>query len=313
MSSIEKEEFGILSRDKRNTLHVIFWKPAGKPKAALQLVHGMVEFIDRYDSFARYLCSLGFAVMGHDHLGHGLSAANDEDLGYFARQGGDQILIEDMYQVTEEMKERCPDVPHFILGHSMGSFCLRKYLTMYGDKVDGAIIMGTGNISLFSSTLGLLMSKFTVWAKGQRYRSTLLTSMVFRGYLKGISSPRTPMDWLTKDEAVVDAYCANKYNSFQFTASAYADFFRILCYDAKEKNMDRIPRTLPILFVSGQKDPVGNWGAGPKKLYERYKSLGFTDVELTLYPDDRHEVLNETDRQSVYEDLAGWLMAHFDY
>lgn len=305
---MKKEEFGIVSKEKRHTLHVICWTPDGEVKAALQLVHGMVEFIDRYDDFAQYLCSQGIAVIGHDHLGHGLTAGKDEDLGYFAREGGDQLLIEDMHQVTEEMKRRFPQVPHFILGHSMGSFCLRKYLTFYAGELDGAVIMGTGDFPLALARAGKTLAAALVKLKGRRFRSQALANMVFGGYLKGIENPRTPMDWLTKDEAIVDAYLKNKYNTFTFTVSAYRDFFCVIEYDTKLVNLDRIPRDFPMFIVSGDKDPVGSWGAGPKSLYEKYQEKGFTQVSLKLYENDRHEILNETDRQTVYEDLAGWIL-----
>ncbi len=304
---MKKEEFGIPSKDQMHTLHAICWSPEGEIRAALQIVHGMVEFIDRYHDFASYLCGLGIAVIGHDHLGHGGTAGRDEDLGYFAGEGGEQLIIEDMYQLTEEMKRRFPAVPHFIMGHSMGSFCLRKYLTYYGSQVDGAIIMGTGDFPLTLAKAGKAMAGFLMWRKGPRYRSEKLANLVFQGYLKGIEHPRTPVDWLTKDEAIVDAYRKNKYNSFIFTVSAYHDFFEIIEYDTKMVHLERIPQTLPILIVSGDRDPVGSWGAGPKSLYGKYREKGFDDVRLKLYANDRHEILNETDRQTVYKDLADWI------
>lgn len=132
--------------------------------------------------------------------------------------------------------------------------------------------------------------------------------MVFQGYLKEIPDPKTPMDWLTKDEAIVDAYLKNKYNTFLFTVSAYYDFFKIVEYDTKMRNLDRIPKELPILIVSGDQDPVGTWGTGPKSLSDKYQKRGFADVSLKLYGDDRHEILNETDRQTVYEDLGKWIL-----
>lgn len=305
---MKKEEFGIRSKDNMHTLHVISWTPEGEIKASLQIVHGMVEFIDRYHDFAGYLCSLGIAVIGHDHLGHGLTAGRDEDLGFFAREGGEELIIEDMYQVTEEMKRRFPNVLHFIMGHSMGSFCLRKYLTCYGAQVDGAIIMGTGDFPLALAGAGKAMAGLLMKSKGRRYRSENLANMVFKGYLKEIPDPRTPVDWLTKDEAIVDAYLKNKFNTFTFTVSAYHDFFEIIEYDTRMINLDQIPKDLPIFMVSGDKDPVGSWGAGPKSLYEKYQKRGFTDVRLKLYEDDRHEIINETDRQTVYEDLGSWIL-----
>ena len=305
---MKKETFGIRSSDKKHTLHVIAWTPEGEIRAAIQLVHGMVEFIDRYDDFANYLCSQGIAVIGHDHLGHGLTAGHDDDLGYFAREGGEEFLIEDMHLVTEEMKWKYPCVPYFILGHSMGSFCLRKYLTRYGDQVNGAIIMGTGEMPLAVLQAGKAMASLMMKSKGRHYRSKVLTNVAFSGYLKKIENPRTPMDWLTKDEAIVDAYLKNKYNTFVFTASAFHDFFEIMEYDMRQTKLEHIPRGLPIVIVSGDQDPVGGWGTGPKSLYRMYQKKGFEDVTLKLYEGDRHEVLNELDRQTVYEDLGTWIL-----
>ena len=305
---MKKETFGIQSNDKKHILHVITWTPDGEIKAAIQLVHGMVEFIDRYHDFAEYLCSQGIAVIGHDHLGHGLTAGHDDDLGYFAREGGEQILIDDMYLVTEEMKWKYPCVPYFILGHSMGSFCLRKYLTIYGEHVDGAIIMGTGEMPLPVLKAGKTMAGLLMKTKGRRHRSKQLSDIAFGGYLKKIPDARTPMDWLSKDEAIVDAYLKNKYNTFLFTVSAFHDFFEIMEYDMKQTRLDQIPGDLPMLIVSGDQDPVGGWGSGPKSLHQTYRKKGFTDVSLKLYEGDRHEVLNELDRQTVYEDLGAWIL-----
>jgi alpha-beta hydrolase superfamily lysophospholipase len=305
---MKKEERGILSSDCRHTLHVISWIPEGEVKAVLQIVHGMVEFIDRYDTFARYLCDQGIAVIGHDHLGHGLTAGCDEDLGYFAAEGGAELLIQDMHLVTEAMIQEYPAVPHMIMGHSMGSFCLRKYLTRYGNQVDGAIIMGTGDMALAAVLAGKTMSAGLIRLKGKRYRSEKLTAMVFGGYLKHIENVRTPMDWLTKDTDIVDAYLHNKYNTFRFTAGAYHDFFEILEYVTRETDIEKIPRELPILLVSGKEDPVGSWGAGPAHLAARYEKLGFQNVTLKLYEGDRHEILNETDREQVEEDLGNWIL-----
>lgn len=305
---MKKETFGIQSSDKKHILHVIAWTPDVEVRAAIQLVHGMVEFIDRYHDFAAYLCSQGIAVIGHDHLGHGLTAGHDDDLGYFAREGGEEFLIEDMHLITDEMKWKYPCVPYFILGHSMGSFCLRKYLTRYGNQVDGAIIMGTGEMPLPVITAGKALASLLMKTKGRRHRSKKLTGIVFDGYLKKIEDPRTPMDWLTKDEAIVDAYLKNKYNTFLFTVSAFRDFFEIMEYDMKLTKLDQIPKDLPMMIVSGDQDPVGGWGSGPKSLYQLYQKKGFTDVTLKLYEGDRHEVLNELDRQVVYEDLGDWIL-----
>lgn len=169
--------------------------------------------------------------------------------------------------------------------------------------------MGTGDMPLAAIRAGKTVAAGLIQVKGKRYRSEKLTNLVFGGYLKEIENVRTPMDWLTKDEAIVDAYLNNKYNTFRFTASAYLAFFRILEYTAKETNLDRVPKDLPIFLVAGDKDPVGSWGEGPKNVAKRYEKLGFTDVSLKLYAEDRHEILNETDRAVVEQDLGDWILS----
>lgn len=307
---MEKQEFFIPSSDKKHQLHVISWQGNGPVVATLQIVHGMVEFIDRYHEFASFLCQNNIAVIGHDHLGHGLSTSCDEDLGFFHESHGRNLLIQDMYQVTKEMKKRFPDVPHFILGHSMGSFCTRKYLTLYANAVQGSILVGTGDFPIALTRIGKLLAIFLEKTHGNHYRSKLLTKISFARYLRHINNPKTDKDWISRDEEIVSAYVAHKHCSFLFTVSAYKDLFSIISYNAKKIRFEQIPRSLPILLTSGDKDPVGDWGKGPKDLYDLYVSQGFRDVTLKLYPEGRHEILNELNRQEVYKDITSWITNH---
>ncbi|WMI80295.1 alpha/beta fold hydrolase [Anaerotignum sp. MB30-C6] len=307
---MKKEEFFISSTDHVNQLHVISWQGDGPIIAALQIVHGMVEFIDRYHEFAQYLCKNNIAVIGHDHLGHGLSVACDEDLGFFHETQGRKLLIQDIYQVTKEMKKQFPNVPHFILGHSMGSFCTRKYLTFYGHELQGAILVGTNNVPVALTKMGKKLANFLEKKHSSHYRSELLAKLAFASYLRYIDSPKTDKDWISRDKEIVSAYVAHKHCTFLFTVSAYKDMFSIIAYNAKKIRLDHIPRSLPILITSGEMDPVGDWGKGPKSLYKLYLIEGFEDVSLKLYPQGRHEIINELNRQEVYEDITAWILNH---
>lgn len=308
MSEIKKEEFYVESDEKGQQLHCVAWQPEeSQVKAVLQIVHGMVEYVERYEEFAQYLAGHGYAVIGHDHLGHGKTAATEQELGYFAEKDGDKHVIADMYRITRAGRKRWPGVPLVIMGHSMGSFFTRKYLTRYSRKVDGAIIMGTGFMGLPLVAFGRLVAGIICRMRGSRYRSRLLYHLTLGGNNKRIKELRTANDWLSTNEESVDAYNQDPLCSFIFTAGAYRDFFTILTELAAKKNFGTMNRELPMFFVAGEEDPVGNYGKGVKACYKQFESLGFKHLSLKLYPGDRHEILNELDRRQVFEDLAGWL------
>ena len=301
-----REEFFMPSNDGKTNLHGYVWKPEGEAKAVLQLVHGMVEYIGRYSDFAEYLAKNGFGVIGHDHLGHGQSVTDESKLGYFAEKEGDRIVLEDMKAVTEKGKELFPNVKYFILGHSMGSFMVRRYLTLYGDAVDGAIIMGTGFIPAMLAGVGKTMSKTVKGMKGEFHRSKMLTGLALGSNNKPFEPARTPVDWLSRNTENVDRYMADPLCGYLFTASAYVDFFTVIADLQKQEYLEKMPKALPILITSGEVDPVGGKKA-VESLKAQYDKLGLTDVTVKLYPEDRHEILNEVDRETVYADIRGWL------
>ncbi|MCI8504841.1 MAG: alpha/beta hydrolase [Lachnospiraceae bacterium] len=305
---IKKEEFYLESDEKGQKLHCVTWQPKdGKVKAVVQIVHGMVEYVERYDEFAGFLTGRGYAVIGHDHLGHGKTAATKEELGFFAEKDGDKHVIADLYRITCAGRERWPNVPLVIMGHSMGSFFTRKYLTRYSRKVDGAIIMGTGFMGLLLVAFGKFVAGCICRARGNHYRSRLLYNLTLGGNNKRIKELRTDNDWLSTNEESVDRYNQDPFCTFIFTAGAYRDFFTILTDLAAKKNFGTMNRDLPLLFVAGEEDPVGNYGKGVRACHRQFESLGFQDLSIKLYPGDRHEILNELDRHKVFEDIAGWL------
>ena len=296
----------IASTDSKNDLNVIIWETEKEPIGVLQIVHGMAEYIDRYDNFAKYMTEHGFNVIGHDHLGHGHSVSDERDYGFFAEENGDKIIIEDMHSVTQYSREKWEERPNFILGHSMGSFCLRQYLTKYSNDVFGAIIMGTGWIPSAAALLGKTIATNTCKSKGSHTVNPLLIKLTLEPYNKPFAPARTNCDWLSRDEKQVDLYVNDKLCGFDFTAGAYKDFFTILEKIAKNRQLIGMRKSLPILITSGSVDPVGGKKAC-EKLNAQYKRCGIDDVTLKLWENDRHEILNELDKSDVYDYICTWL------
>lgn len=306
---MKKSEVYLPSNDGKNQLHTVIWEPdTGYPRAILQIVHGMCEYVDRYDDFANYLTQNGFAVIGNDHLGHGKSVKRNDDLGFFASNDGDKIVIEDLHNVMLFAKDKWLGVPLFMLGHSMGSFFTRVFLTKYSVELDGAVIMGTGFIPDSAAKIGMMLSSLICKTKGERYKSKLLESLTLGSNNKAFAPNRTPDDWLTRDEKAVDKYVNDKLCGFTFTAKAYNDFFKIIHSIAINKNCEGISKELPVLITSGEVDPVGGKKACEKLLF-KYESAKITDTSIRLYPNDRHEILNELDKEDVYKDIADWLIS----
>lgn len=296
----------IASKDSKNSLNTVIWETEKEPVGVLQIVHGMAEYIDRYDNFAKYMTEHGFNVIGHDHLGHGYSVSDERDYGFFAEENGDKIIIDDMHSVTQYAKEKWEELPNFILGHSMGSFCLRQYLTKYSNDVFGAIIMGTGWIPSAAALLGKTIATNTCKSKGSHTVNPLLIKLTLEPYNKPFAPARTNCDWLSRDEKQVDLYVNDKLCGFDFTAGAYKDFFTVLEKIAKNRQLIGMRKSLPILITSGSVDPVGGKKAC-EKLNAQYKRCGIDDVTLKLWENDRHEILNELDKSDVYDYICTWL------
>lgn len=299
--------FTFLSADKKTRIHCVVWKPKGKPKGILQITHGMVEYIERYEAFAEYMSGRGYLVAGHDHLGHGESVGSKEDWGFFSEEKGSDILVEDMHRLRVTMQKQYPGLPYFMLGHSMGSFLLRKYLCLHSQELAGAIVMGTGSQPDIVLCLGKGLCWLMAKVRGWRYRSPLIQKMAFAANDHRFREENTKNSWLTKDEEIVKAYSENPKCSFQFTLNGFYNLFDTIWYINRKKHLAKVRTNLPLLFVSGEEDPVGAFGAGVRKACRTYQALGMKDLTLKLYPSDRHEILNELDKKQVYKDIARWL------
>ncbi len=303
---MRKEEFRFNSTDGKNKIRAMRYIPDGEVKAVLQIAHGMIEFIDRYEDFAAFLCERGYLVTGNDHLGHGGSVKSKDDWGYLGENGYEHVL-NDMHELTRISKELYPGKPYYLLGHSMGSFFARNYLAEYGKELDGAIIMGTGFEPSFKIRSGMLLCRIIALFKGWRYRSALINGISFGAYNKKFEPVKTRADWLSKDEKLVDWYVNEEKCSFVFTINGFYEMFRCILNLHNREALNRIPKDLEILFVSGEDDPVGSFGKEVVNSVESLREVGIKNISCKLYPNDRHEILNELDKSEVYEDLYRWL------
>lgn len=297
-----REDFYFLSNDNKTKIHAVKYTPYGEIKGVFQICHGMVEMIQRYDDFARFMAENGYVVVGNDHLGHGQSVRSKHDLGYFCKDNGNEVVVNDMQTLRLKIQEEYKDLPYFILGHSMGSFLTRMFLTKYSEGISGAIIMGTGYKPSVVTKSGMALCKVLASFKSWRYRSDFIDSMGMGGYNVKFGE-KGGKDWLSRNKENVSNNLADPLCNFRFTLNGYYNLFKTLNYVCKEKNINKTRKDLPIFFVSGEDDPVGDYSEAVIKVFDIYKSLGFKDVRIKLYKDDRHEILNEVDNDLVYNDI----------
>ena len=299
-------DFTLPSTVPGRTLHAFRCIPEGEVRAIVQLSHGMVEFIDRYKPLAEDLAGRGILVTGHDHLGHGGSIRTKDDYGYFAEPDGNRAVLDDLYAMTTLTKQLYPGVPYFLLGHSMGSFYARQYLCEYGAELDGAILMGTGYQPKALVTLARTVCRVLAVFFGWQHRSKLVRDLSFLGYNKGLEG-RTPHDWLNRDQAEVDKYRADERCMFTFTLNAYYSMFTGILRLYDPDFLNRMPKDLPLLFLAGDADPVGEQSKGVQRAIDSLKAVGVQNITQKFYPGARHELLVELNRQEVFADIGGWL------
>ena len=281
--------------------------PEGTPRAVLQISHGIAEYIDRYDDFMQFLAENGIAAIGEDHLGHGKSVHSDADLGFFAEKNGWNYVVEDMKILHDTAKKKFPGVPFIAFGHSMGSFLTRTYIIKYPDDFDYVILSGTGHQSAGLIGFALALSNVLTKVNGPRSRGDALNNIAFGSYCSKIENPRTPFDWLSRNEANVDKYIADPMCGFVATTSLYRDMMSGIKFIINDKNIAKMNKDVPVYFMSGADDPVGDYGDGVNKAYDAFCKAGLKDIKIKLYPSGRHEMLNETNAPEVYSDILAWI------
>ena len=303
-----KHEINFVSKDGKSKMRAIIREPEGAAKGILQIVHGMAEYIDRYEDFMQYLCGQGWICCGHDHLGHG-KLAKQEDLGYFADRDGWKLLIEDTHQVTKLMQSRHPEQPYVLMGHSMGSFVARLTAVKYKEDYKGLIICGTGGRNRLDG-LGVLLFDTIRFFRGSRHRSRFVDSTMAKFFNRGFAQDRN-INWISRDREQVDRYFEDPLCGFGFTASAMGDLVRLTRSANGREWFRSFPKNLPTFIISGTHDPVGDYGKGVTSVYNNLLKNGASRVSMTLYPEGRHEILNEINKEEVYEDVAHFLSKNF--
>jgi len=287
-------------------IHYCRWTPDTQPKAVLQIVHGIAERVERYDHFANYLNSLGYLVVAEDHMGHGKSLDENGVRGYF--HGGWFSAVDDTCRLMKDTMAEYPGLPYVLFGHSMGSFMARTILAKYPDcGITAAIICGTGWMPTAALPVMVKVMEGICKKNGEQTPVKQLDDMVFGGYNKRIPNPRTPKDWLTRNEAVVDAYIADPLCGFVASCGLMRDMIKGIHYNQQPRNLKNMKKHLPVFFIAGGEDPVGPYGKGVEQAVAAFKKAGMINVACRIYPGCRHEILNELNQEEVYKDISDWL------
>lgn len=330
------EEISFASANGVDTVAASIWIPdMQQPKAILQIAHGMCEHMGRYEDFAQFMARNGFVVCGQDHIGHGRTAATDDDLGFFAEKDGHVYLVEDVGRLRGIISERYPELPYFLLGHSMGSFITRQYITKHAKGISGYICCGTGGPMPILS-IAIAYTKWQRMLKGSRARGYAVNKIAFGAAYKNPGKkakaseninqgqtgdpntvPQTSLTkpsysshaWLSRDPAVWEAFGSDPKCNYVFTNAGFLDMFTLYRNVSTVSWTRAVPKDLPVFLIAGDKDPVGNRGSGVKIVNNRLRFAGIYDLTMKLYKDARHELLNETNKAEVYDDILQWMLA----
>ena len=311
------------SADGKTAIRALVWEPdaaeqlegsenseglrCSDVRGIVQIVHGMSEHVERYAHFAKFLVKSGFVVCANDHVGHGKSVSGKQDLGHMPARNGAEVLVQDVHALRGIMQARFgSEVPYVMFGHSMGSFITRKYVAEYGEALAAAVLCGTGQQAAALSMAGNALANALVRLRGEHHKSELLHSMADGAYSKAVKNPRTDFDWLSTDPAQVDAYIADSECGQVFTVGGYATLTSLTGEVVRAESASKVLKALPMLFIAGGQDPVGDCGRGVQKAAEEYKSAGVQSVDVKLYPGMRHEILNEPGRVRVMADVEAW-------
>ena len=301
--SMKKTDFFFTSTTGDCEIHATRYEGVDK-KAIFQITHGMAEYIDRYEDFIETLVEDGFVVYAHDHIGHGKSINDNYPLGYFGQDNGaGNIFVKDCKKLTDIAKQENPGLPVFFFGHSMGSFVARKYISLYGEDLAGAVICGTGGPNP-AAGIAIALANAFIKIKGAKAPGTVINNVAFGSY-NNKTDKRTGFDWLTNKESIVDKYIADPLCGFCFSYQGFKDMLQMLKYINSKPCYNQTPANLPIFLIAGEQDPVGSYGKGVETVATEYKK-GHNNVTLKLYPNDRHELLNELDKETVKADVINW-------
>ena len=309
MNYIKKEIQTYTSSNEKSKITYYTYTPINKEIIGLfQISHGMCEYIERYEHFIEFLTNKGFLVFGNDHLGHKGSVADDSELGHFPYDSNEKNLVQDIVILSQKLKGQYPNLPLYLMGHSMGSFIARLAYAENPDLYNGLIICGTG-YKLYAQLyrIAKLLLKTTAVFKSKEYRSPILDKLAFGKFTKSVADAQTEQDWICANPETIEQYRQDKYCMFSFSASALQTLLT-LCQKANSKQcFSATPKNKPILIISGQEDYLGRKGKGIDSIEKQLKKHKVEDLQKIIYPEMRHEILNEIDKQVVFNDIERWL------
>lgn len=300
--------------------HKIFvrkWSPdaaATSPRAIIHILHGMAEHCTRYEPIAERMVDAGYVVFAHDHRGHGRSIPQGGLVGHYADHNGWPLVIADTRKVNEHIHQQYPGIPVIIVGHSMGSFITQGYLIQHGRTVDAVVLSGSAFNTPMAIRSARMLAHLEKLRTGPKGRSSLIDMATFASYNRQVAkSPRTGSDWLSRDPCEVDKYVGDPLCGFLCTNQLWLDLTGGLEQISRLRNIRNIPPALPILLISGERDPLSfdNSRHGIEKLAEHLRSGGVREVSVRLYEDARHEIFNEINRHEVIDDVLAWLDTRF--
>ena len=302
-----KREIGFPSSDGKSTVKATVYAPENcAVRGVVQLSHGMIDYVGRYEGLAEFLTSHGFVFAGNEHLGHGRTAASADDLGYFCERDGYLRVLDDLKEMNSILHREYPDLPIVLFGHSMGSFLARLYVNRHAETVSAVVIHGTGGKNP-AAPLGKLLVSLLKLMFGDKHRSKFVTGIAFGSYNSHYDKAEGTNAWLTRDGATVANRDTDPYTSFIFTLGGYGDLFNMLSECNSGEWYAEYPTSLPTLIMSGDDDPVGDYGKGVREVHEGLCAAGVKNLTIKTYPGARHELFNETNRAEVFDDLLAWL------
>ncbi|MDO5014418.1 MAG: alpha/beta hydrolase [Clostridia bacterium] len=287
-------------------INYLCWEDDNFDKDVLVLVHGMAEHIGRYDEIGRYFASKGFKVYGNDHLGHGGSIDSSHPLGYFGQNNSNgEVFKEDLKTFIDMIRQGNPNKKIYLIGHSMGSFIVRIFMMNYPNSVDGVVLCSTTGPQPMLS-MGMALTKFMIKLKGEKYHSDFINQIAFGAYNKK-TEKRTPVDWLNRDEKAVDSYIEDALCGYLYSLRGYLDMFEMTKKCTSDEFFDTFPKNMPLMFISGNGDPIGNYLKGVSKTVEEIKKRGINPTVIFYKDGERHELLKELNKVQIYEDIIEFI------
>ena len=309
-----KKEITYKSKDNKTAIHATIWIPTIPIRGIVQISHGMIESMFKYEDFARILNQEGYIVCGEDHLGHGKSAIDKQHLGYIAEKHPEDVLLEDAHTLTKIMKKEYPGLPIFMFGFSMGSFITRYYMSKYGDELAGVILMGSTCESTSKLNFGIMYAKMQEYTSGGPFGySKSLDNMTTGKNNTYFANSSYKLCWVAKDFKAVDkVFRNNPLTDFKFKNNAYSAMFKLMRKNNKRSLLKQIPKSLPILILSGKNDPVTHFGKDVGVLEKIYTKLGITSVRARFYNEARHDLLLEREKDIFINEIVRFVKLHTD-